>query len=421
MNIWFLSDSARLARERDAIQRLQQEADWLYGTEWTISPSAELTLNVTIVSHDRTYNVCMTYPKQFPYVPPIVRPTDATDSWSSLHQYRDGTLCLEWGPDTWVSTVTGAQVLESTYQLFRIENPLGSDTPQFAPSRHYLTQGQKLRGTLERVYLSERLCTHLISLPELTAGSMIFSIHPQRNSFTLLIQELHPVFGTVWKDGEIPNALRQKKTGVWICHGLFFTVGLPVAALSEISSTQDMDSALNSAGYSDISLTNLDALKAFGLEKMPEAILVTDQNRNPHLYSIHAEDRLFRVHNLPAGESASQPRTPVELKLLAEKRIGIVGLGSLGSKAALSLARMGVKRFYLVDEDILMPENLCRHALDWLSVGAHKTAAVAQTIDRVIAAAEIEISNINRFIPIFNFLPTITQPFEANIAISPKS
>ena len=394
MDIWFLSDSALIVRERDAVQRLQQEAEWLDGIEWTLSPSAELELNAAIVTHGHAYNVRMTYPKHFPYAPPIVCPSDSIDSWSS-HQYRDGTLCLEWGPDTWVPTVTGAQVLESAYRLLHIENPLGSDTPQVAPSRHYLTQGQKLRNTLERVYLSERLCTHLNSLPKLTSGSMTFSIHPQRNSYTLLIQELQPVSGTVWKDAEIPNALRAKKAGAWICHGLFFTVDLPAAALTGLSSFQDMDVALGTAGYNDISLTDLEALKAYGLENTPKAILVADQNRNAHIYSVYRKDLLFRVHNLQAGESASRPRTPVELQPLAEKKIGIVGLGSLGSKVALSLARMGAKRFYLVDDDILLPENLCRHALDWQSAGEHKTAAVAQAIDRIVAAAEIDISNLN--------------------------
>jgi len=394
MDIWFLSDSARLARERDAVHKLQQKAKWLQGIEWTISTSAELEINAAIVAHGHTYNVRMTYPKHFPYAPPIVRPADSTDSWSS-HQYGDGTLCLEWGPDTWVFTVTGAQVLESAYRLLFIENPFGYDTQQIAPSRHYLTQGQQLRGTLERVYLGESLSTHLKSLPELTSGAMIFSIHPQRDSYTLLIQELDPVSGTVWKGSDIPNALRRKKAGVWVCQGLFFIVGLPAAALTGICSLEDMENVLGSAGYNNISLTDLEALKGFGLEKQPEGILIAGRDRNPHIYSVYGENRLFRAQNLPVEESASWPRTPVELQLLAEKRVGIVGLGSLGSKVAISLARMGSRRFYLVDDDIVMPENLCRHGLDWLSVGAHKTAAVAQAIDRIVVEAEIEISKLN--------------------------
>jgi ubiquitin-protein ligase len=386
MGIWFLSHLARLAEERAAIDTLQQEADWLAGAEWTLS-SSELAIDAAIVAHGHTYNVRMTYPRHFPNTPPIVRPADSSDSWSS-HQYQDGTLCLEWRPDTWVPTVTGAQVLESVYRLLDIENPLGSDTPQVAPSAHYLTQGQELRGALERAYLTESLQDYLRLLPNLTPGAMSYSIHRQRDSYTLLIQELNPVSGTAWQDTEIPNALR-KKPGVWFGHGFFFTTDLPPSALTGRSSLGDLEAALASAGYSDVSLSDSEALAAFGLEKPPEAILVTDHDQNPHIYSVYGGDRLFRVHNLPAGDDAAQPRTPVELQPLAEKRIGIVGLGSLGSKVGLALARMGAKRFYLVDDDILMAENICRHALDWQSVGEHKTAAVAQAIDRIVPGAEI--------------------------------
>ena len=59
------------------------------------------------------------------------------------------------------------------------------------------------------------------------------------------------------------------------------------------------------------------------------------------------------------------PRLPAEYAGLAPVRVGIVGLGSLGSKIAVSLARSGLRRFLLVDDDVLLPENICRHELSW--------------------------------------------------------
>ena len=41
----------------------------------------------------------------------------------------------------------------------------------------------------------------------------------------------------------------------------------------------------------------------------------------------------------------------------------------MGSKLAASLARSGVRRFVLVEEDVLLPENLVRNDLDWRDVG----------------------------------------------------
>ncbi|PGB81751.1 thiamine biosynthesis protein ThiF [Bacillus toyonensis] len=48
---------------------------------------------------------------------------------------------------------------------------------------------------------------------------------------------------------------------------------------------------------------------------------------------------------------------------LSEKKVTIIGLGSLGSRIAFELARAGVKTFTLIDEDILDVDNIFRHEL----------------------------------------------------------
>src|SRR5207247_2396950 len=69
-------------------------------------------------------------------------------------------------------------------------------------------------------------------------------------------------------------------------------------------------------------------------------------------------------------------RLPESYVVLAKKKVGIVGCGSLGSKLAASLARSGVGEFVLVDDDIMKPGNLLRHELDGSSLGVHKTDAL---------------------------------------------
>ncbi|WMW13801.1 ThiF family adenylyltransferase [Klebsiella pneumoniae] len=44
----------------------------------------------------------------------------------------------------------------------------------------------------------------------------------------------------------------------------------------------------------------------------------------------------------------------------------------MGSKIATSLARSGIKRFLLVDDDYLATSNIVRHELYWNHVGKHK-------------------------------------------------
>ena len=65
------------------------------------------------------------------------------------------------------------------------------------------------------------------------------------------------------------------------------------------------------------------------------------------------------------------------LDRLAEKKIGVVGLGSGGGFVALGLAMSGVDSFTLVDKDELESGNVTRHAADLRYLGQNKAAAVA--------------------------------------------
>ena len=65
------------------------------------------------------------------------------------------------------------------------------------------------------------------------------------------------------------------------------------------------------------------------------------------------------------------------------------GCGSVGSLAALDLARSGVGRFLLIDPDLLAIENLCRHQCGLADVGRRKVDAVAERI-RLINPRTVE-------------------------------
>lgn len=62
--------------------------------------------------------------------------------------------------------------------------------------------------------------------------------------------------------------------------------------------------------------------------------------------------------------------------MLSSKRVGVVGLGAIGSFTADLLARSGVRRFHLQDGEILRPGNCVRHLLDQSSVGKGKAQGV---------------------------------------------
>ncbi len=82
---------------------------------------------------------------------------------------------------------------------------------------------------------------------------------------------------------------------------------------------------------------------------------------------------------------------PENLNRLAEKKVGVVGLGSGGGFVALSLAMSGVGNFVLVDGDALEGGNVTRHVADRRYIGQNKAAAVADLIWQRHPDAQVDI------------------------------
>lgn len=71
----------------------------------------------------------------------------------------------------------------------------------------------------------------------------------------------------------------------------------------------------------------------------------------------------------------------------------LVGCGSVGSLVALELAKAGVGRFMLIDNDILGYHNLCRHQCGLMDVGRYKTEAVRDRILQINPTAKVVVQN----------------------------
>lgn len=375
MNFWFLSDPKRLSLEQDEIQRLQNTSTWLEGIEWVLD-AAGLALKAQIKAHGHLYEVKLIYPDFFPSTPPTVKPLDEEVRWSD-HQYSNGALCLEWGPDNWHPSVTGAQVLESAYRLIDTENPLGNpESKGSVPSRHFLTEGQNLRNKIIRLYAEADFLDALSSLHEADVANIKFAIIFENKTMVLHIIELEKSEGSVWKNSTLPNKLKPSQDHI----GLVLKTKLPFDKIKELKTIDDVEK-----------LYDTGSVKSLSDEKL---IVVIDKENKPHaLFTFKSEKELFAIP-LITGQRYEQ-RLPDYLTDLREKKIGIVGLGSLGSKVALSLARMGVAKFYLVDDDIFLPGNIVRHTLDWKSVATHKVDSIENQLKLISSSIEVEVSRTN--------------------------
>ena len=78
------------------------------------------------------------------------------------------------------------------------------------------------------------------------------------------------------------------------------------------------------------------------------------------------------------------------LRRLQELRLGIAGLGGIGSNVAFMLARTGFSRFVLVDEDTVEPSNLNRQFYFPADVGQSKVAALTRHLHELDPGLQIE-------------------------------
>jgi hypothetical protein len=116
--------------------------------------------------------------------------------------------------------------------------------------------------------------------------------------------------------------------------------------------------------------------------------LMSVGNAEHAYYSSSSSDLVWKLPIIPLRDDGG--RLPANTAALASKKVAVIGCGSLGSKVAVSLARSGLGAFLLVDDDLMLPENLVRHDLDYEDVGHHKTDVVARRI-QLVGNAEIGI------------------------------
>jgi molybdopterin/thiamine biosynthesis adenylyltransferase len=395
MTPWFLTDGERLKRERDGIAELQSRSSgWLLGTVWLLHDGG-ICVDAVVRAHGVDYEVRLSFPALFPDAPITVR-TRNLENRVSTHQYggANGPLCLEWGPDNWHPEISAVHMLESTHRLFEIENNLGRDeqTPAVvAPSRHKLTIGQEMRGDQMRWYYSPLFAEFMREQPTLATGSFKFSYRILEPSSVILIHEAAILEGAKWTDKTIPSDIPDADSvcqfsGVWFRTDLDATeIGVPENLDSLRSSLAEMNSAvlLATDGTSPVA----------GFQRIIAAVLLFDNALEPHLYLVTSNNSVTHVSTVRLT-GATGARAPDSV-MLDSKSVGIVGAGSAGSKIALSLARMGLAKFYIVDHDLFLPENIARHALNWQAVARHKVDAMVTAIHHVQPQAQVDVCRLH--------------------------
>jgi len=363
---WYILNTHRHRLEREALESLASTVSWLTPIGWRIDDRLRLIWDADVTAGENVFSICMRYPNHFPFSPPLVLPRDSREWWSS-HQYgAGGELCLEYGPDNWHPDLTGADMVQSAYRLFEGER-LSTEEQISVPTRHASTLGQELRNKFSRFLMTRAFSEVLSRIPDgvLLSAQVVSLLNEE--TYVAIVSSLVLPDGVTWAD-EIPKLAN-------------FGFERPAALFR-----WPIDAALPSTE----SLTAFRASTAERNLDLPDctgAIVV--QGTTIHYYwfatASDSANKASVIH-----QPQFSPRLDISHADLAARKVAMVGCGSLGSKLAVILARSGLRKFFLVDDDIFFPDNLVRHELDWRDVGTHKVDSVASKIKLVAPDAVCE-------------------------------
>ena len=289
----------------------------------------------------------------------------------SGHQYgAGGELCLEYRPDNWDPSYTGAMMVESAHRLLKGEAPSGNEAAA-VPDAHRTTVGQDIRNANLRFILPEDAKTALGTVPLFTVVDAEVVEHFVADRWLAHLWRVGNN-GEYWDaTGKIPRYRLRK--------GIF--ARLDPAVVSEVKADYDFVSAI-------ITAANRDDLYDKLADSAEELFLIVDSGRGVRMMSLRAgagTRTVFDYRTVSAPDTGE--RLPRHYENLANASVAIVGCGSVGSKIAASLARSGVGRFVLVDGDVFFAGNVVRNSLDWRAVGLNKPDAVKARISELNPSA----------------------------------
>lgn len=369
MTAWFKRRPRRLAHERDALEHLRQEG-WVKATDWIIDTQAgTVHVDVDFEAGGQLRQARLNYPFIYPSAPPQLVPRKPGQRWST-HQWGEGELCLQVRADTWLKSLDGAVVLRSARHLLDIEGTV-DESGRFGEvlSEHRFTEGQLLRWEYARLVLSEEL---VAEVQRRERGVWILDLRTNffDNSCVSLGVGISgsPEYDP-WTDPTIPNSVGQRRQGV----GRIAIIERGDPRFQALTS-QDMPCDERWAAFSSIPFDGYGIVVGL-LDGYVIAKFLSTDNQTERIINIVMD---------------KQQRSPTRNTVLEGSRVAILGCGSMGSKVAMSLARMGVSQFFLVDSDILKAGNLVRNELDWGEVGAHKADGLAERLKRINVQLKVD-------------------------------
>ncbi len=323
---------------------------------FTVRSSTRIYGEIQVPGYDLPIPVEIVVPNGFPFEKPKVKPTDGSGG-ASWHRERDHSLCLwadeETGDLPWVDP---GHVVQRTREWFEKDLQGWPDDPPDLDLERYWPRGEGLVIYEDiSVFVGNEVVLH-------REGHGVLRVRPHLRGS----RSGKSLRALVVDAGELAVPLRTTED-VLECSGT-----------RRIQLEWDLSHGRAAAVLITYSRSGLPGLLA---------LIVT--NTNPLEFAA--------IPAAHCGPGTIRLRRGPDSEVLADRRVAVVGVGAVGSVAADLLARAGIGRMTLVDDDVIRPGNCVRHLVDSRYVGWSKVDAVRDWIVQrgLMAATGIETRRQN--------------------------
>ena len=135
--------------------------------------------------------------------------------------------------------------------------------------------------------------------------------------------------------------------------------------------------------------------KSFAPEQY-HVVILSENEANAFYVNSDLQLEECEVNFIPSrDEMYSRAKGILEVDILSNKRVMIIGLGSFGSQIAIELAKAGVGEFALFDFDRVELHNLARHTCTIKDLGRLKTDAIKDAVIGKNKLAKVDLFPIN--------------------------
>lgn len=303
----------------------------------------------TITSHHINYEFEVTFPYAYPSIPPVIKQKTI---FPTKHKYTNDVMCLKHAHDNWQPTLMLKDQVLNLFDLLDDENPLGVrekiESEVESEDGESWDLGRKLREFNKYDLLFINIQQYIALTKDKTQGTAKIYIKENRfNQEYFFFQSIN--------EKEVYSHLKKTK----LTNIMYFVFNDDKHSFEYVSKNKKIlfeNFQKSHKGYKGYLIVN----------KLDIYLLIKNSNDVKLVYSLWEENA--KNERLSLSE---------EVK---EKKIVIVGLGSVGSRVLIDLARTGFKQFVIIDHDLFFPYNVIRHELTAYHIGDFKVEALKRKI-----------------------------------------